>query len=122
MRRPDEPGEAMELRRSIAAQEEEVAEIRLRLRDRKDHEGTRLKRELAEAHRTIERLRSQNDKLATVLEEAREQLAVLRAEVEKLTTPPNNFGTVLQVNDDGTLDVMTGNRKLRVAAQPSIEV
>ena len=40
--------------------------------------------------------------------------SVLRAEVEKLTTPPNNFGTVLQVNSDGTVDVMTGNRKLRV--------
>jgi proteasome-associated ATPase len=57
-----------------------------------------------------------------VLEEAREQLTVLRAEVEKLTTPPNNFGTVLQVNEDGTVDVMTGNRKLRVGAQPNIEV
>src|SRR5688572_31784634 len=33
-------------------------------------------------------------KLATVLEEAREQLSVLRAEVDKLTSPPNNFGTV----------------------------
>jgi len=112
----------MELRRTIAALEEEVAQLRRRLREPRDQEVARLERELAEAHRTIERLRSQNDKLATVLEEAREQLAVLRAEVEKLTTPPNNFGTVLQVNDDGTLDVMTGNRKLRVAAQPSIEV
>ncbi len=122
MSRPSEPGEAMELRRTIAALEEEVAQLRRRLREPRDQEVARLERELAEAHRTIERLRSQNDKLATVLEEAREQLAVLRAEVEKLTTPPNNFGTVLQVNDDGTLDVMTGNRKLRVAAQPSIEV
>ena len=122
MSRPSEPGEAMELRRTIAALEEEVAQLRRRLREPRDHEVARLERELADAHRTIERLRSQNDKLATVLEEAREQLSVLRAEVEKLTTPPNNFGTVLQVNEDGTLDVMTGNRKLRVAAQPTIEV
>src|SRR5690606_28915772 len=38
------------------------------------------------------------------------------------TTPPNNFGTVMQVNPDGTVDVVTGNRKLRVGAQPNIEV
>jgi proteasome-associated ATPase len=29
---------------------------------------------------------------------------------------------VLQVNADGTVDILTGNRKLRVAAQPSVEV
>ena len=39
-----------------------------------------------------------------------------------MTAPPNNFGTVLQVNDDGTVDVLTGNRKLRVSAQPNVEV
>ena len=44
-----------------------------------------------------------------------EQLAVLRSEVDKLTSPPSSFGTVLQVNEDGTVDIATGNRKLRVA-------
>ncbi|HEX2155165.1 MAG TPA: proteasome ATPase [Acidimicrobiia bacterium] len=121
MSRSSESDEAIELRRTVAALEEEIAGLRRRVRD--SHEvPSQLERELAEAQRTVERLRSQNDKLAGVLEEAREQLSVLRAEVEKLTTPPNNFGTVLQVNEDGTVDVMTGNRKLRVAAQPTIEV
>lgn len=64
----------------------------------------------------------QNEKLAAVLAEARDQLAVLRAEVEKLSSPPNGFGTVLQVNSDGTIDVLTAGRKLRVVAQPSVEV
>ena len=35
-------------------------------------------------------------------------------EVEKLTAPPNAFGIVDRVNTDGTLDVITGGRKLRV--------
>ena len=65
---------------------------------------------------------AQNEKLAHVLAEARDQLTVLRAEVEKLSSPPNGFGTVVQVNDDGTIDVLTAGRKLRVVAQPSIEV
>jgi proteasome-associated ATPase len=121
MSRPSEANEVAELRRTIAALEQEVAGLRRHMRDSSEVPAE-LKRELADALQTVERLRSQNDKLASVLEEAREQLSVLRAEVEKLTTPPNNFGTVLQVNEDGTVDVTTGNRKLRVAAQPTIEV
>ncbi len=109
------------LRQTIAALEAELAMLRRR---RPDDEGRveRLERQIAETGAQLERARSQNDKLASLLEEAREQLSVLRAEVEKLTTPPNNFGTVLGVNQDGTVDIMTGNRKLRVSAQPTIEV
>ena len=105
----------------IAALEDEVARLRQRIRQTSSDEDS-LRRELADAEAVAERLRGQNDKLASVLEEAREQLNVLRAEVEKLTTPPNNFGTVMRINEDGTVDVMTGSRKLRVAAQPTIEV
>ncbi len=109
------------LRQTIAALEAELAMLRRR---RPDDDGRveRLERQIAETGAQLERARSQNDKLASLLEEAREQLSVLRAEVEKLTTPPNNFGTVLGVNQDGTVDIMTGNRKLRVSAQPTIEV
>ncbi len=121
MSRSSGADEAQELRRTMAALEEEVADLRRRLRHVPEAEA-RFERELAEAQTTIDRLRSHNDKLATVLEEAREQLSVLRAEVEKLTNPPNNFGTILQINEDGTVDVATGNRKLRVSAQPTIEV
>ncbi|NNF68658.1 MAG: proteasome ATPase, partial [Acidimicrobiia bacterium] len=56
------------------------------------------------------------------LEETREQLALLRDEVEKLTAPPNPFGTVLQINEDGTADVFTGGRKMRVNVEPTIEI
>ena len=81
-----------------------------------------LENELSRAKERLERSANQNDKLSAVLEEAREQLGVLREEVEKLTSPPNNFGTVLQVNDDGSVDILTGSRKLRVVAQPNVEV
>jgi len=117
-RRPDD---ATQLRGVIAALEEEIATLRRRLRD---HPGRieDLETELNRTRERLDRATSQNDKLAAVLEEAREQLGVLREEVEKLTAPPNNFGTVLQVNDDGTTDILTGSRKLRVAAQPNVEV
>ncbi len=113
--------EAAALRRRVADLEAEIDDLKRRLRDapRRLHD---LEERLADSQQRLARAMAQNEKLSSVLEEAREQLSVLRAEVEKLTTPPNAFGTVLQVNEDGSVDVMTGNRKLRVAAQPNIEV
>jgi proteasome-associated ATPase len=105
----------------VAALEEEIAVLRRRVRDAPAR-VEELENELTRVRERLDRAMAQNDKLSAVLEEAREQLGVLREEVEKLTSPPNNFGTVLQVNDDGTLDIMTGSRKLRVAAQPNVEV
>jgi proteasome-associated ATPase len=113
--------EAAELRRQLTTLEDEVLTLRRRLQDA-PRRMQDLEARLAESHEKLARSLAQNDKLATVLEEAREQLSVLRAEVDKLTSPPNNFGTVTSVNDDGTVDIITGNRKLRVAAQPAVEV
>ncbi|MFQ5524403.1 MAG: proteasome ATPase [Acidimicrobiia bacterium] len=113
--------EAAQLRQVVAALEEEIAFLRNRVRDLPAR-ADELDAELVRTRERLERAVSQNDRLAQLLEEAREQLGVLREEVERLTTPPNNFGTVLQVNSDGTVDILTGNRKLRVTAQPNIEV
>ncbi|MEX1038348.1 MAG: proteasome ATPase [Acidimicrobiia bacterium] len=113
--------DAAQLRRLVQALEEEVAILRRRASGAPE-QIRQLESDLEETRSRLERASSQNDKLATVLEEARQQLGVLREEVDKLTAPPNNFGTVLQVNVDGSVDVATGNRKLRVAAQPNIEV
>jgi proteasome-associated ATPase len=110
-----------QLRSTVVALETEIAALRRRLEDSPRRFGE-IEASLADTRRHLDRVLQQNEKLSSVLEEAREQLAVLRAEVEKLTTPPNAFGTVLGVNADGTVDVVTGNRKLRVAAQPSVEV
>ena len=113
--------DAAQLRAVVAALEEEVSILRRRLREAPGR-ADELEAELNRTRDRLDRAVAQNDKLSAVLEEAREQLGVLREEVEKLTSPPNNFGTVLEINDDGTLDILTGSRKLRVAAQPSVEV
>ncbi|MEX0796901.1 MAG: proteasome ATPase [Acidimicrobiia bacterium] len=113
--------DAAQLRRLVQALEEEVAILRRRASGAPE-QIRQLESDLNETKQRLERASAQNDKLAAVLEEARQQLGVLREEVDKLTAPPNNFGTVLQVNVDGSVDVATGNRKLRVAAQPNIEV
>ncbi|MEA1902742.1 MAG: proteasome ATPase [Actinomycetota bacterium] len=113
--------DAAQLREVVSALEEEISYLRRRVREAPGQHDS-LEAELSRARDRLDRAVSQNDKLSQLLEEAREQLGILREEVEKLTSPPNNFGTVLKVNTDGTVDVLTGSRKLRVAAQPNIEV
>ncbi len=109
------------LRATVHDLEEEVAVLRRRLQDAPRRVRV-LEERLLETKGQLAQAAAQNDKLTAVLEEARQQLGVLRDEVEKLTMPPNNFGTVMQINDDGTLDVLSSGRKLRVNAQPNIEV
>ena len=109
------------LRGTVQSLEEEIAVLRRRLQDAPRRVRV-LEERLLETKGQLAQAAQQNEKLSAVLEEAREQLAVLREEVEKLTTPPNPFGTVLGVNSDGTVDIMAGGRKLRVNAQPTIEV
>ena len=109
------------LRGTVHALEEEVSVLRRRLQD-----GPRrvrlLESRLTEAKSQLALAGQRNEKLSAVLEEAREQLAMLRAEVDKLTTAPNPFATVLGVNSDSTVDVISGGRQMRVNAQPSIEI
>ena len=109
------------LRGTAQALEDEVAVLRRRLQDAPRRVRI-LEERLAETKGQLAQAAQQNEKLTTVLEEAREQLAVLREEVEKLTAPPNPFGTVLGVNPDTTVDVMSAGRKMRVNAQPSVDV
>ncbi|HCB33756.1 MAG TPA: proteasome ATPase [Acidimicrobiaceae bacterium] len=65
---------------------------------------------------------SQNEKLTYSLREARDAIAALRDEVDKLTQPPAAYGTFLGVNADGTADVQAGGRKMRVNLHPDLDV
>ena len=118
---PTQAEEMASLRATARSLQEELVVLRRRLQDAPVRMRT-LEERLVETKGRLVQALAQNDKLSAVLEEARQQLAVLREEVEKLSAPPNAFGAVLGVNEDGTVDVMMGGRKLRVNAQPSIEV
>jgi proteasome-associated ATPase len=112
---------AAELAQTIRMLEEEIAILRRRLQDAPRRVRI-LEERLLEAKGRLSQAVSQNERLSAALEETRDQLALLRTEVEKLTAPPNPFAVIDRVNPDGTLDVLTGGRKLRVAVQPAIEV
>jgi len=76
---------------------------------------------LAELESRLSAVTSQNDRLTATLREAREQIVTLKEEVDRLAHPPTGFGTFLQVNDDESVDVFTGGRKLRVNVSPAVE-
>ena len=63
---------------------------------------------------------AQNEKLTYTLREAREHIAALREEVDKLTQPPAAYGTLIGRNDDGTVDIQASGRKMRVSTHPEI--
>ena len=63
---------------------------------------------------------AQNQRLAATLREARDQIVTLKEEVDRLAQPPSGFGVFLAGHDDGTVDIFTAGRKLRVAVSPEV--
>jgi proteasome-associated ATPase len=114
------PGEAAELHEQVRILEEEIVTLRRRLQDAPKRVRT-LEEKLLETKGELARAVSQNEKLTYTLREAREHIAALREEVDKLTQPPSAYGTLLGVNDDGTVDVFSAGRKMRVAIHPDLE-
>jgi proteasome-associated ATPase len=115
----DREGEATVLREQLEALEAEVSALRQRLQDAPKRVRT-LEERLLETKGQLSQAVSHNEKLSYTLREAREHIAALREEVDKLTQPPSAYGTFLRMNDDGTADVHAGGRKMRVAVHPEL--
>ena len=105
----------------VKSLEEEVVQLRRKLQDAPKRVRT-LEERLLETKGQLAQAVSQNEKLTYTLREAREHIAELRQEVEKLTQPPSAYGTYLETNDDGTVDVFSAGRKMRVALHPGVDV
>lgn len=101
--------------------EAEVVDLRRRLSD--TPVGSRgLELRLADTQRSLAAVTSQNERLAQTLREARDQITKLKEEVDRLAQPPAGFGTFLARNEDDSVDVFTGGRKLRVNVSPGVEL
>jgi proteasome-associated ATPase len=111
--------EAADLHEQVRTLEEEVNALRKRLQDGPKRVRT-LEEKLLETKGQLQQAISQNEKLTYTLREAREHIASLREEVDKLTQPPSAYGTFLGTNDDGSIDVFAGGRKMRVALHPEL--
>jgi len=108
------------LRARALSAEEEVTVLRRRLQESPRRVQT-LEEKLLETKGQLAQAVSQNEKLTFTLQTAKEHVANLREEVEKLTQPPSAYGTYLGANEDGTVDVFSGGRKMRVTLHPDIE-
>jgi proteasome-associated ATPase len=101
--------------------EEEVALLRRKLTESPRH-ARLLEQRLAEASERVSQLTERNAKLVDTLREARSQLLALREEVDRLAQPPSGYGVFLDRHEDGTVDVFTAGRKMRVAVSPAVEL
>jgi proteasome-associated ATPase len=112
--------EAASLRLQIRHLEEETTLLRRRLAD-PGAQVRLLDEKLAETRARLTQALGQNERLATALKEVREQIVALKEEVEKLSQPPSGFGTFMSLNEDGSIDITTGGRKLRVNVAQDID-
>ena len=110
-----------ELATQVRFLEAEVSDLRRRLGDAPGH-SRGLELRLADTQRSLAAVTSQNERLAETLREARDQIMKLKEEVDRLAQPPAGFGTFLNRNDDDSIDVFTGGRKLRVNVSPSVDI
>jgi proteasome-associated ATPase len=104
----------------ISFLEQEVAALRRRLAD-SPRQARLLEDRLSDTESQLVAMTSQNDRLAATLREARDQIVALKDEIDRLAQPPAGFGIFLSRYEDGTVDVFTGGRKLRVAVSPDVE-
>ncbi len=101
--------------------ESEVDELRRRLADTPGSSRL-IEQRLSDTQRSLAAVTAQNERLAQTLREARDQILTLKEEVDRLAQPPSGFGVFLQRNEDDSIDVFTGGRKLRVNVSPSVDL
>src|SRR5437870_5485050 len=97
---------AATLRKDLPASREEVRE---------------LTEELARANAKAAQAVGRTERLTEALQEAREQITALKEEVDKLCAPPSTYGVYLSVNEDGTINVLSHGRKVKVNLHPSLK-
>jgi proteasome-associated ATPase len=77
--------------------------------------------QLSRLRAQVAQLSAQNDRLASTLRDARDQIVALKAEVDRLAQPPNTFGVFIAPGEDGTVEIVSSGRKMRVACSPSVD-
>jgi len=113
--------EVRDFETQVSFLEEEITVLRRKIAD-SPRQVRVLEERLHEAQASLAAVTGQNERLVGTLKEAREQIIALKEEVDRLAQPPSAFGTFLEARGDGTADIFTGGRKLRVNVSPGIEL
>lgn len=111
--------QVQDLQAYVRSLEAETVHLRKKL-DEPLREVMALENKLREANRQLVQAFNQNEKLVNALYEAREQIAALKEEVDKLCAPPSTYGVFLSANDDGTVNILAAGRKVKVNVHPGI--
>src|SRR2546428_6446212 len=112
--------QVQDLQAYVHSLEAETGRLRKKLEDA-PKEFMVLENKLREANRQLVQAFNQNEKLVNALYEAREQITSLKEEVDKLCAPPSTYGVYLSVNEDGTINVLSQGRKVKVNLHPSLK-
>ena len=112
--------QVQDLQAYVRSLETETGRLRKKLED-SPKEFMILENKLREANRQLVQAFNQNEKLVNTLYEAREQITSLKEEVDKLCAPPSTYGVYLSVNEDGTVNILSQGRKVKVNLHPSIK-
>ncbi len=62
----------------------------------------------------------QNEKLVTTMQDAKQQIDLLKEEVDKLCAPPNTYGVFERTNKDGTIEINVDGKQMRVNVHPNV--
>src|SRR5215831_17977963 len=112
--------QVQDLQAYIRSLEAETVHLRKKLED-SPKEFMIVENKLREANRQLVQAFNQNEKLVNALYEAREQITSLKEEVDKLCAPPSTYGVYLSPNEDGTVNILSQGRKVKVNLHPSIK-
>ena len=63
----------------------------------------------------------QNERLVNMLQEAKQQIELLKEEVDKLCAPPNSYAVFQRPNKDGTCEIVIDGRQMRVNLHPNLD-
>jgi len=114
---PNDP----DARRRTAFLEQELELLRAKAAESPRHMRL-LEDRLAETQARLGALNDRNERLAETLREARDQMVSLKEEIDRLAQPPSGYGVFLEAFEDGTVDIFTSGRKLRVAVSPEVKL
>ncbi len=116
----DYENEVQALQNHVKMLEEDLSNLRRKISDAPSRVHT-LEEKILEIKGQLSQAVARNEKLTFTLQQAKEHIAALREEVDKLTQPPSAYGTFLGLNNDGSVDVVSTGRKMRVAVSPGID-
>ncbi|WP_214410962.1 proteasome ATPase [Sphaerisporangium fuscum] len=113
--------EVADLTTQVSFLQEEITALRRKLAE-SPRQARVLEERLHELQANLAAVTGQNERLVATLKEARDQIVALKEEVDRLAQPPSGFGVFLEAREDGTVEVFTGGRKLRVNVSPAVEI